>query len=195
MNGGMKKIYFSSVARAIDRELADGTIGTIGGLALPYGTPTNGEIGGAREVVLPDALGISDFAVARWQHSPYSLLGSAQAGTLRVEKRADGIHIEVDLPDTADGRDCLTLVRRGDVGGISIGAIIPLANYRRNRDPTSGEEIFEISGGMIHEFSIVDVPAYPTNVQERSVFMGHDDFAAKKLAEVTRDYLMKLKAG
>ena len=56
-------------------------------------------------------------------HDDTLLLGSRRAGTLRIEDRADGGYVEIDLPDTTWGRDIRTLVERGDIGAQGNGGM------------------------------------------------------------------------
>ena len=49
------------------------------------------------------------------------LLGTRKAGTLRLKEDDYGLHAEVDLPDTADGRDIAALTARGDIHAMSFG--------------------------------------------------------------------------
>jgi HK97 family phage prohead protease len=54
-------------------------------------------------------------------HDDTMLLGSTRAKTLRIEDRAEGGYVEIDLPDTTAGRDIRALVARGDITGMSFG--------------------------------------------------------------------------
>jgi HK97 family phage prohead protease len=56
-------------------------------------------------------------------HDDTLLLGSRRAGTLRIDDRADGGWVEIDLPDTTWGRDVRTLVERGDIGAKGNGGM------------------------------------------------------------------------
>jgi HK97 family phage prohead protease len=56
-------------------------------------------------------------------HDDTLLLGSRRAGTLRIDDRADGGWVEIDLPDTSWGRDIRTLVERGDIGAQGNGGM------------------------------------------------------------------------
>lgn len=60
-----------------------------------------------------------------FNHSPNMMLGRQKAGTLRVQAEDDGLHFEIDLPNTTYADDLKTLVERGDIDGCSFG-IIPL---------------------------------------------------------------------
>lgn len=56
-------------------------------------------------------------------HDEMKFLGKRSAGTLRVDLTAAGLAYEIDLPDTAPGRDALELLKRGDLSGSSFSMI------------------------------------------------------------------------
>jgi HK97 family phage prohead protease len=56
-------------------------------------------------------------------HDDTLLLGSRRAGTLRIDDRAEGGYVEIDLPDTTWGRDIRELVHRGDIGAQGNGGM------------------------------------------------------------------------
>lgn len=53
--------------------------------------------------------------MARYNHDDMGLLGSSDAGTLRLSTDGEGLAYEVDLPDTTTGRDVSVLAARGDL--------------------------------------------------------------------------------
>ena len=96
----------------------------LAGYAATFNSPA--QIGDFTEVVRPGAFRASLADPARdclmlVDHDPGRLLGRASSGTLRLAEDARGLAFELDLPDTTLGRDVLTLVQRGDVGGCSFG--------------------------------------------------------------------------
>lgn len=54
-------------------------------------------------------------------HDDGRLLGTTASGTLRLREDDRGLAVELDLPDTSDGRDVAELTRRGDLYGMSFG--------------------------------------------------------------------------
>ena len=54
-------------------------------------------------------------------HDAGKMLGRRSSGTLRLHEDGRGLAFECDVPDTAIGRDLLTMVQRGDCRGCSFG--------------------------------------------------------------------------
>ena len=103
---------------------------------------------------------------AYFNHDRGRVLGRVSAGTLRVKEDPKGLAVEIDLPDTSDGRDVRTLIERGDVSGMSFRF-----NVVREMWDESGEKplrtLLEVEIG---EVSIVSEPAYEgTSVAMRSL--------------------------
>jgi len=97
-------------------------------------------------------------------HDPCRLLARTKSGTLRLEEDAKGLRFELDLPDTQEGRDILTLAERGDLGGCSFGFTVP-----KGGEVWNGKRR-ELRTVTLHEISVVHSwPAYSgTSVQARS---------------------------
>src|SRR3954465_9047591 len=83
------------------------------------------KIGSFSERVLPGAftatLASGRDILALCDHDASKLLGRTRSGTLRLSETREGLAFSLDVPDTADGRDLLTLAQRGDIGGCSFG--------------------------------------------------------------------------
>lgn len=60
---------------------------------------------------------------ALFNHDASALLGRTAAGTLRLSVDAVGLRYDIDLPDTAHGRDVPALVGRGDLSGSSFAFV------------------------------------------------------------------------
>ncbi len=89
-------------------------------------------------------------------HDDTRLLGSTRAKTLRIEDRADGGYVEIDLPNTTDGRDIRELVARGDIQGMSFGFSTVRDSWSDDGAERTLDEV------RLHEVSVVTaVPAYP----------------------------------
>jgi HK97 family phage prohead protease len=138
---------------------AQGT--TIRGLAIPFGSLSE-DLGGFRELFEPAAV---DRTLAEQidvralvDHDAGKIIGRVKAGTLRLRKADDGLHVEITPPDNTTGRDVLESVRRGDVDGMSIGFRVMPGGERFER--RSGLDVRIITDARIVEASIVTFPAY-----------------------------------
>jgi HK97 family phage prohead protease len=98
-------------------------------------------------------------------HDDTLLLGSTRAKTLRIEDRAEGGWVEIDLPDTTAGRDIRTLVERKDITGMSFGFSTVKDSWSVDGNERTLNEV------RLHEVSVVTgVPAYPqTTASVRSL--------------------------
>lgn len=101
-----------------------GGVGVLTGYAVVFNSPSR-DLGGWLEEIAPEAPGAPDAAgavdmglhtrvIARAEHDSRLLLGTTDAGTLRLFIDDTGIRYEVDLPDTGAGRDVAALAKRGD---------------------------------------------------------------------------------
>lgn len=138
---------------------------TVRGYAAVYGQPTlkQRDYPGSETIARGafDGLLGSDVLALR-DHQPTQILGRTSSGTLRLGSDEHGLSFELDLPDTQLGRDTATLVSRGDLNGMSFGAV------------PGG--VVRTSGGVTHtsfkklvDVSIVSLPAYDgTSVQMRN---------------------------
>lgn len=87
-------------------------------------------------------------------HDDTRLLGSTRAKTLRIEDRAEGGWVEIDLPNTTDGNDIRELVARGDIQGMSFGFSTVRDSWSSDQTERTLEEV------RLHEVSVVtSVPA------------------------------------
>jgi uncharacterized protein len=141
---------------------------TVVGYAAVFGDVT--DIGGYfREVLAPGAftetLKTADVR-AYFDHDRGRVLGRSTAGTLRLKEDAKGLAVEIDLPDTSDGRDVRTLIERGDISGMSFGFIVT----RQEWDETGDVPLRTIHEVELIEVSIVSEPAYDgTSIALRSL--------------------------
>lgn len=97
--------------------------------------------------------------LALFNHDTNVLLGRTSAGTLRLEADEIGLRYEIDLPDTAAGRDVATSVKRGDLTGSSFGFRSPQS--RMAWDRAGGLAVRSISKfGSVRDIGPVTQPAY-----------------------------------
>jgi HK97 family phage prohead protease len=153
-------------------------------------------LGGFREIIKPSAvdrtLTQNLNVMALWNHDTGKVLGSRRAGTLMMRKEPRGLAIEIDPPNTSDGRDALTLVARGDVTGMSFRFRVPqggdewLDGVDEDGNPIA---IREVNDMTFDEVSVVSFPAYQaTDVQV--ALRSLEAFKAERASR--RDYLERL---
>lgn len=148
-----------------------GAATVIRGLAIVFDKLSE-NLGGFREVIKAAAVdrtlkdGVDLRALV--DHDSARILGRQSAGTLRVEKQARGLMIEIHPPDTTHGRDIVESIRRRDVQGMSF-AFRTMPNgdeWDFKADPPTRS----VTDMLIREVSVVTFPAYPqTEVALRSL--------------------------
>lgn len=113
-------------------------------------------------------------------HDPGRVLARTRSGSLRLSEDSRGLAFDLDLPDTAAGRDVLALAERGDIGGMSFG--FTALDEKRDGDRR------ELRAVELHEISVVLAwPAYDgTVIQARahsfqSPFRSYADRALRLL--------------
>lgn len=154
---------------------ADGKT-TLRGYAAVFNSET--EIGGFfREKIAPGAFAntIGGDVRALVDHDSGRVIGRTKSGTLRLSEDERGLAIEVDLPDTSDGRDLETLVSRGDIDGMSFGFRVLHDEWDETVEPTL-RTIHEVE---LFEVSAVTFPAY----QDTSLALRSRDKAKEKPPE------------
>jgi len=106
------------LAQPVELRAADGGPGILAGYAAKYMRYSQ-NLGGFVEQVdsraFAKSLGDRVPVVARYNHDDNYLLGTTEAGTLRMSSDDVGLPYEVDLPDTTAGRDVAALAKRGDL--------------------------------------------------------------------------------
>lgn len=150
----------------LEARAADG-VKRVGGLAISYGG--DADIGGSfRELFAPGAFtkALEADVMALFGHDRNRILGRTSAGTLRLTEDQRGVHFEIDLPDTSDGRDLAVSVERGDIRGTSFGFIA----QRETWDDTTEPPTRTIHEAMLREISPTSDPAYgDTTIAMRSL--------------------------
>lgn len=146
---------------------------TISGYAAVFNSTA--DIGDAwREVIAPGAFTASMGADVRAlvDHDSGRVIGRTTAGTLRMKQDERGLAVEIDLPDTTDGRDLTTLIERGDVSGMSFGFVVTSQEW----DETVNPPTRTIRSVDLREVSVVAFPAYPdTTIGLRSLEGARDE--------------------
>lgn len=148
----------------------DGTV-TLEGLAAVFNAESN-NLGWFTEIILPSAfdniLGSSDCR-SLFNHDPNLILGRESAGTLRLEKRDNGLWMSVDLPGTQYAKDLAVSVGRGDIREQSFCFIVKTDAWSYDRD-TGQETRTIVDVRELIDVSPVTFPAYDdTTVAKRSL--------------------------
>lgn len=116
----MRDLEMRHIAQPVEFRAAKDTAspGTLEGYAIVFNRYSE-NLGGFVERVDPGAAtkSVADKlpVVARHNHDDNQLLGTIEAGTLRLEVDDIGVRYSVDLPDTSVGRDVAVLAKRGDL--------------------------------------------------------------------------------
>lgn len=137
---------------------ASNSPGTVAGYAAVFNS--SADIGGYwQEVIAPGAFSATlrdDDVLAYSAHDSARILGRTSSGTLRMIEDDQGLAVEIDLPDTTDGRDVAELVRRGDLKGMSFGFVVTKEQW----DETVTPPVRTIQQVELIEVSAVGRPAY-----------------------------------
>lgn len=116
-------------------------------------------------------------------HDTGRVIGRTKSGTLRLEADSRGLRVEIDVPDTVDGRDLWTLVERGDVSGMSFGFRVTKQEWDESGDMPK-RTILEVE---LYEVSAVAFPAYDdTSLAVRSLEAARAEAEARRSEEERR---------
>jgi HK97 family phage prohead protease len=138
------------------------------------------DIGGSfREIIAPGAFKetLSGDIRALVDHDSGRVIGRSKAGTLRLTEDDHGLSVEVDLPDTTDGRDLAVSLTRGDISGMSFGFRVTHDEW----DETGEIPTRTIRSVELFEVSAVAFPAYEgTELALRSLNDGRSERERKE---------------
>ena len=132
---------------------------TLSGYAAVFNSPA--DIGGMWVAVIApgaftESLRSDADVLALYSHEVERLLGRRSSGTLRLVEDAKGLAIEIDLPDTSDGRDVGVLVERGDLKGMSFGFCVTHDEWDETVTPARRT----IHAVDLCEVTVTAMPAY-----------------------------------
>ncbi|WP_170285521.1 HK97 family phage prohead protease [Microbacterium rhizomatis] len=141
--------------------------GILGGYAAVFDQISR-DLGGWFEEIAPGAFGapieggaldlkLHTRVIARAEHDSRLLLGTTNAGTLRLFIDDIGLRFEIDLPNTNAGRDVAELAERGDYVFASFAFSALEADYREDAD---GRFIRTVLRATLHDVAPVADPAY-----------------------------------
>lgn len=143
--------------------------GILDGYAAVWNSESR-DLGGWTEVIDPGAFGeptadgMLDLTrhfrvIARSEHDSRSLIGTTDAGTLRVYLDDTGVRYEVDLPNTTAGRDAAVLADRGDYAFSSF-AFYTLPGGSEWRENDQGQLVRRVTSAQLVDVAPVADPAY-----------------------------------
>ncbi|QFT31807.1 Caudovirus prohead protease [Labrenzia sp. THAF82] len=179
------------VVRAVESRADDDGKMTVAGYAAVFNEEA--DIGGwFIETVAPGAFdrSIKEHDVrAFFDHDMGRVLGRKSSSTLRLEEDSKGLSVEIDLPDTSDGRDVKTLIERGDISGMSFGFRVTKQEW----DETGEVPKRTILDVDLFEVSIVSMPAYDgTSVAMRSLEAARSERKQQNFSAAQRRLRMKM---
>lgn len=139
---------------------------------IPFMTPSV-DLGGLIERITPTAFTTTikngQDVRALVDHDPAKLLGRTSNQTLRMVETANGLAVEIDIPDVSYARDMRELVRRRDVKHLSFGFRVRGGAAGQRFVKEGGTTVRELLDVDLREVSIVAQPAYvDTSVALRS---------------------------
>lgn len=173
------------------RAAADGSAPRLVGYAAVFNSRSE-DLGGFREIILPGAF---DRALreghdvrALVNHNPDKMLGRTSSKTARLSVDERGLQVEIDVPDTQDGRDTLTLVQRGDLSQMSF-AFQVRSDQWRTEDSVPIRELQDVD---LFDVSVVAYPAYPaTEVSARALERAKETKAPQPVSPAPLDRLSR----
>lgn len=126
------------------------------------------------EEVLPGAFSetiAKDDVRALFNHNDDLVLGRNRAGTLRLAEDDVGLRVEIDPPDTQFARDLLTLIRRGDISGMSFGFLVEDENWDFAREKPHRQlrkvRLFDVSPVTFPAYESTDISLALQRMEER----------------------------
>lgn len=131
------------------------------------------------ELIAPGAFGdaLAGDVRALIDHDTGRVIGRSTAGTLRLQEDDRGLFVEIDLPDTSDGRDLAVQLERGDISGMSFGFRVTKEEW----DETGAMPVRTIKGVELFEVSAVAFPAYAdTEIALRSLDKAKEEREARE---------------
>lgn len=133
---------------------------TAHGYAALYDTRSQ-DLGGYVETIAPGAftatLAERNDVIATYNHDVARILGRTSSGTLRVKEDKRGLHYQLTLPNTTDGRDVAELMARGDITGSSFSFRAIEVEWDQTE---SGYPLRRILEAHLAEVGPVIMPAY-----------------------------------
>lgn len=163
----MSDVELRPFVEPVEVRSVDGKL-VLSGTAIRYGARSR-DLGGFRERVMPgaatEAIQKGD-VLALDEHRSDRYLGRASNGTLRLLDSTTELRYEVDLPDTAIGREVAALAERRDYKGSSFGfrALPAAVKWTKDDDGTPLRSIHGFS--LVRDVGPTISPAYEATTAE-----------------------------
>lgn len=130
--------------------------------------------GRMQERFRPGSLEFLDGLIVNLQHDRRRPL-ARHPNTVRLLDSPTELRAEIDLPDTSDGRDCLELVKRGVLTGLSMEFEVKEQRFHAG--------IRNVRKAVLHGIGVVDRPSYGqsiVSIAERAMAGDYPHFARKR---------------
>ena len=160
---------------------------TVGGYAALFNV--DADIGGWwTERIAPGAFSdsVTGDVRALIDHDSGRVIGRTASGTLQLSEDERGLAVDIDLPDTNDGRDIGILIGRGDVSGMSFGFIVTAEEWDYEPEPPlrtiNKVELFEVSIATFPAYDSTEIALRSSDaVRAKSSAQKNHRHAAKRL--------------
>jgi len=96
-------------------------------------------------------------------HDANLVLGRTASGTVKIAENIRGLEVTISPPDTQAARDLLTLIKRGDINGMSFAfSPRPGGEIVTRKDSEDGKRVIErqLTDLNLYDVSVVTYPAY-----------------------------------
>lgn len=160
------------------------------------------DIGDAwREVIAPGAFTetLRGDIRALVDHDSGRVIGRTAAGTLRLNEDKRGLAVEIDLPDTTDGRDLAVSLERGDISGMSFGFRVTHDEWDQDSTPPKRTihkvELFEVSAVAFPAYGDTELALRSLDEARKELRRKNFNSAAKRVAGKMDLVLAKKKQG
>lgn len=168
---------------------------TITGLAIPFAKSSEdlGFFEFINERAFDESLNdLNHEILCLYSHDWSQPLARRSVGTLKLEKRSDGIYYTAEMPDTTRAQDLVKDIKAGNIYGNSFGFSVEDERWFVDEN---GNDCREILGGILYEVSPVVSPAYTdTKVASRSLSDFKKNNAKAKINQRAREIeILKLK--
>ncbi len=128
-----------------------------------------------------NAIGKSDVR-ALFNHDQNRILARTSSGTLQIGEDDKGLWYRFEMPDTTEGNDLLTMIKRGDISQSSFAFTVKASEWIEENDNTTLRIIKECE--QLFDVSPVTYPAY----QDTSVTARKKAEEAPQKAVIVLDF-------